>query len=75
MSTANKFPQQIQLRYEQTQVLYATQFVISATGEEVIINFSSGALPDANSGENYLPIHTRIALSTKSFSWRILLRR
>lgn len=58
-----KFPQQLQLRYEQTSALYASQFVISATGEEIIINFSSGSLLDPSSGETYLPIHTRVALS------------
>ncbi|NJO15743.1 MAG: hypothetical protein HC877_08340 [Thioploca sp.] len=59
----NQFIQQPQLRYEQTSALYASQFVISATGEEVIINFSSGTLTEPNNGETYLPIHTRIALS------------
>jgi hypothetical protein len=66
MSTTseNKIPQQLQLRYEQTTALYASQFVISATGEEVIINFSSGNMPDPTTGNTYLPIHTRIALSS-----------
>lgn len=59
----NQLTQQPQLRYEQTSALYASQFVISATGDEVIINFSSGTLTDSNNGETYLPIHTRIALS------------
>lgn len=60
----NKFPQQLQLRYEQTSALYASQFVISATGDEVIINFSSGNVSDSVKGESYLPIHTRIALTS-----------
>jgi hypothetical protein len=59
----NQLIQQPQLRYEQTSALYASQFVISATGDEVIINFSSGTLTDSNNEETYLPIHTRIALS------------
>lgn len=53
----------LRLRYENTQVLYAAQFVINASEEEFIINFSAGSLPEAESNEPYLPIHTRIALS------------
>ncbi|MDM8558822.1 hypothetical protein [Candidatus Parabeggiatoa sp. HSG14] len=60
-TSENKLPQ---LRYEQTTALYASQFVISATGEEVIINFSSGNMPDPTTGNAYLPVHTRIALSS-----------
>jgi len=59
----NNLPQQPKLRFEQTTALYASQFVITATGEEVIVNFSSGNQSDASSGESYLPIHTRIALT------------
>jgi len=56
--------QQVHLRYEQTMATYASQFVLNATGEEIIINFSSGSIPDPRTGENHLPIHTRIAMST-----------
>jgi len=61
----NKYSQQLKLRYEQSSALYASQFVITANGDEVIVNFSSGSLPDSASGDSILPIHTRIALSTK----------
>ncbi len=61
MSEETKIPQ-LQLRYEQTTALYASQFVISTNGEEVIINFSSGGLPDKDDAA-YLPVHTRIALT------------
>jgi hypothetical protein len=60
----NKFSPQ--LRYEQTTALYASQFVITANSEEVIISFSSGLLPGTTTGETVLPIHTRIALSANS---------
>ena len=59
----NKYSQQLKLRYEQTSALYASQFVITANGDEVIVNFSSGSLPDSANGDSILPIHTRIALS------------
>ncbi|MEN9848238.1 MAG: hypothetical protein RL368_978 [Pseudomonadota bacterium] len=56
--------QQVRVRYEQTQALYASQFVLNASEEEIIINFSSGSLPDPQTGETHLPIHSRVALST-----------
>jgi hypothetical protein len=63
-TSQTKIPQQLQLRYEQTTALYASQFVISSTGDEVIINFSSGNIVEPGSGESYLPVHTRIALTS-----------
>ncbi|OUD13312.1 DUF3467 domain-containing protein [Thioflexithrix psekupsensis] len=62
-SNDNPSPRQVRVRYEQTQALYASQFVLNVTGEEVIINFSSGSLPDPTTGDMHLPIHSRIALS------------
>ncbi len=56
-------PAQVNVRYEQTSALYASQFVLNATGDEIIINFSSGSLPDPTTGEVLLPIHSRIAIS------------
>lgn len=56
-------PRQVRVRYEQTEALYASQFVLNVTEDEIVVNFSSGSLPDPNSGELHLPVHTRIALS------------
>jgi hypothetical protein len=56
-------PRQIRVRYEQTEAVYASQFALNVTEDEIIINFSSGSLPDPNTGDMHLPIHTRIALS------------
>lgn len=61
--TSENKSQQLQLRYEQTTALYASQFVITSGGDDVIINFSSGGMPDSKSGGTYLPVHTRIALT------------
>jgi hypothetical protein len=63
-TTEHQFPTLPKVHYEQTTALYSSQFVISANGEEVIINFSSGSIPDSKTGETFLPIHTRIALSS-----------
>lgn len=58
-----KTEKQLCVRYEQTQALYASQFILNASEEEIIVNFSSGSLPDPQTGETHLPIHSRIALS------------
>jgi len=54
---------QVKVRYESTQALYASQFVLNVSDDEVIVNFASSLLPDASSGDSHLPVHTRIALS------------
>lgn len=56
-------PAKVRVRYEQTNASYASQFVIHANQEEVIINFSAGYLRDPGSDETTLPIHNRIAMS------------
>ena len=54
---------QVKLRFDQTSALYAAQFVTNITPDEVVINFSSGVVADPASGENVLPIHSRIAMT------------
>lgn len=53
----------VRVRYEETQILYAGQFIVNSTAEEVVINFSSGFISDPQTSENMMPIHSRIALS------------
>jgi hypothetical protein len=55
--------QQIKVRYNETSSLYASQFIINSSAEDVTINFSSGALSDPASSETILPIHTRITMT------------
>ena len=55
--------QSVKVRYEETQALYASQFMINASEEDIVINFSSGHISDPNTGERVMPIHTRIALT------------
>lgn len=55
--------QSVKIRYEETQALYASQFMINASDEDIVINFSSGHISDPNTGESVMPIHTRIALT------------
>ena len=54
-------PQKFVVKYESLSALFAAQTIVNATGNEVIIDFSSGPIPA--DGEQLLPIHTRIALS------------
>ena len=56
-------PTTLQVRYENTAATYANQIVVNANPEDLILNFSSGAIHDPQSGEAILPIHSRIALS------------
>ncbi|MCP4700517.1 MAG: hypothetical protein GY862_27245 [Gammaproteobacteria bacterium] len=55
----------LHVHYAEKSALYASQFIANVSEEEIIINFSSGIIPDPATGENHLPIHTRIALSPK----------
>ncbi len=55
--------QQIKVRYTETSSLYASQFIINSSDEDITVNFSSGPLADPGSGETILPIHTRISLT------------
>ncbi len=54
---------QIQVKYTETSALYASQFLINSTEEDITIGFSSGYLSDPGSKETLLPIHTRIGMT------------
>jgi len=53
----------VKVRYETTSAIYANQIVVNANREDVTLDFSSGAVPDPETGNPILPIHSRIALS------------
>ena len=59
----NKTQQQIRVRYNETSALFASQFIVNTSAEDVTINFSSGPISDPGSGETMLPVHTRIAMT------------
>ncbi len=63
MSQKENQTRQVRIRYAETSALYASQFLVNATGEDVVLSFSSGYLSDPASGETLLPVHTRIAMS------------
>jgi hypothetical protein len=53
----------VNVRYDKTDTVYASQFVINASPEELIVNFSPGYITDPRTNEQLLPIQTRIALT------------
>ena len=55
--------QQVKVRYTETSALFASQFLINTTPEDLTINFSSGPIVDPTGNETVLPIHTRIAMT------------
>ncbi|CAN5758481.1 hypothetical protein BH11VER1_BH11VER1_25370 [soil metagenome] len=55
---------QLRIKYDESKALYASQALVQANVEEVIIDFSSGILQDpSGGGAAVMPIHTRIAMS------------
>ncbi len=56
-------PSKLKVRYENPTAVYANQIVLSANREDLILDFSSGAVPDSVTGDPVLPVHTRVALS------------
>ena len=53
----------VRVRYETTEVSFASQFVVNASAEEIVVGISPGFVSDPNTKENLLPIHGRIALT------------
>lgn len=53
----------LKVKYDQTSALYANQFIVNTSNEELFVDFSSGAISDPATGESLVPVHTRIALS------------
>ena len=52
-------------QYDQRSATYTTQFLMSATDEELVLDCSSGVIQDA-AGQPVLPIHTRLAIPWSS---------
>jgi len=55
--------QKLKIKYEETNALYANQFLVNTTNEELFLELSSGSISDPNTGEAIVPIHSRIAMS------------
>lgn len=53
----------LKVRYSETSSLFASQFLLNSTDEDITISYSSGYLSEPGSQETTLPIHTRISMS------------
>ena len=53
----------LKVRYEDMAARYASQVILNTTQEEFLLDFSSGVVPDPESGDPCVPVHTRIAMS------------
>lgn len=62
-ATSAPASKRIKIKYEDLSAKYANQVVLNGSAEEIYLDFSSGPVPDPNTGESLIPIHTRIAMS------------
>lgn len=53
----------VKIKYESKSAIYANQFIINQSPEEIFLDLSSGPIPDPATGQTMIPIHTRVALS------------
>ena len=51
------------VRYENMETQFASQFIVNATREEIIVNFSPGAIADPQTNQQILPVNSRIAMT------------
>lgn len=51
------------VRYDSMETQFASQFIVNSTREEIIVNFSPGAIADPQTNQQTLPINTRIAMT------------
>lgn len=53
----------VQISYQNMTALYAGSVLINSNADEMMMDFSSGAVSNPGSGSFVLPIHTRIAMT------------
>ena len=53
----------LRVRYETTECTFASQFVVNAGTDEIIINFSPGYIQDPAADGPVLPIQSRVAIT------------
>lgn len=56
----------VKIRYESLSALFANQFVVNRSEDDITIGFSSGAIDDPAAEGMLLPVHSRVAMSLKS---------
>lgn len=53
----------VRLRYDSMDTTFASQFIVNASREEIILNLSPGYIAEPGSGDRLLPIQSRIAMT------------
>ena len=56
-------PVNVRIRYDSMETLFASQFIVNASREELILNLSPGYIAEPGTNERLLPIQSRIALT------------
>lgn len=54
---------EVRIEYESKQVLFASQFLVTGSDEELILDFSGGLINDQATGTLVLPIQSRVAMT------------
>lgn len=62
-STSNPDQANVRLRYDSMETTFASQFIVNASREEIILNLSPGYIAEPGSGDRLLPIQARIAMT------------
>ena len=53
----------VRVRYDSMDTVFASQFIINASREEIILNLSPGYIVEPGTKDRMLPIQSRIALT------------
>ena len=53
----------VRIRYDSMDTVFASQFIVHASREELILNLSPGYIADPGTNERILPIQSRIAIT------------
>ena len=53
----------LSVRFDDNTVTYASQFLVNASPEELIVGFSSGVIDSGDGRPAVLPVQSRIAMS------------
>ncbi|BCL63081.1 hypothetical protein DGMP_37740 [Desulfomarina profundi] len=63
VENTGKSNEQVTVRYNETSSLFASQFILNTSSDDVTISFSSGPLADPSGNGTILPVHSRIAMT------------
>lgn len=56
-------PINVRVRYDSMETVFASQFIINASREEIILNLSPGYIVEPGTNDRLLPIQSRVAMT------------